>query len=105
MDRQLSEAEKGKGSRHDDDDDDDDDGEEEEDDDVGEEDGEKGEKDEKCKMFVHRKDTERQLGEAKRGLAEASRDGQAAAARIKALHVELEEVSFSVRQAGVGPGC
>ena len=45
---------------------------------------------------VCRKDTERQLGEAKRGLAEASRDGQAAAARIKALHVELEEVSFSI---------
>ena len=36
---------------------------------------------------------ERQLGEAKRGVAEANRDGQAAAARIKALHVELEEVS------------
>ena len=101
MDRQLSEAEKGKGSRHDDDDGE----EEEEDDDVEEEEDGDGEKDEKCEMFVHRKDTERQLGDAKRGLAEASRDGQAAAARIKALHVELEEVSFSVRQAGVGPGC
>ena len=41
---------------------------------------------------VGRKDQERQLVEAKKGLADASRDGQAAAARIRALHAELEEV-------------
>ena len=39
---------------------------------------------------------ERQLGEAKKSLAEANRDGQSAAARIRALHAELEEVRMDV---------
>ena len=39
---------------------------------------------------------ERQLGEAKKGLAEANREGQSAAARIRALHAELEEVRMNV---------
>ena len=39
---------------------------------------------------------ERQLGEAKKSLAEANRDGQSAAARIRALHAELEEVRIDV---------
>ena len=45
---------------------------------------------------ICRKELDRQLGEAKKGLAEANRDGQAAAARIRALHAELEEVRWAV---------
>ena len=41
---------------------------------------------------------ERQLGEAKKGLAEANRDGKATAAKIRALHAELEEVRFLLRR-------
>ena len=39
---------------------------------------------------------ERQLGEAKKSLSEANREGQSAAARIRALHAELEEVRMDV---------
>ena len=39
---------------------------------------------------------ERQLGEAKKGLAEANREGQSAAAKFRALHAELEEVRMDV---------
>ena len=41
---------------------------------------------------------ERQLGEAKKGLAEANKDGKATAAWIRALHAELEEVRFLLRR-------
>ena len=75
MDRQLGEAKKSLKP--------DDDGEEDEND-----------KRQIAKYVPNRKETERQLLEAKKGLADASRDGQAAAARIRALHAELEEVRF-----------
>ena len=39
---------------------------------------------------------ERQLGEAKKSLAEANREGQSAAARIRALHAELEEMRIDL---------
>ena len=43
---------------------------------------------------VQRKEIELQLCEAKKSLAEGKREVQAAAARVRALHAELEEVSW-----------
>ena len=43
-----------------------------------------------------RQEMERQLGEAKKGLCEANRERQSAAARIRALLAELEEVRMDV---------